>query len=150
MLFPNGRISFDYRVAGLLLNEKTSDCTSDSTTLKSSALQNDLTVNPVTSSAQSKMTSALMTNKNSPKVKMVTGNVKIISTGFTKRFSSPSTMATITEVQKVSTATPGSNREIIRTSIAVTIMRIIRFMFKMFSNIKIIRSLLMNLNPYKC
>jgi hypothetical protein len=48
----------------------------------------------------------LMTNKNKPKVSIVTGIVKRIKTGLTIRFNKPNTMATIKDVVKESTVTP--------------------------------------------
>ena len=50
---------------------------------------------PISLSAKSIIT-ALTTNRKSPKVIMVTGNVKSIKKGFTKRFSTAKTTATIT------------------------------------------------------
>lgn len=47
-----------------------------------------------------------MTNKNNPNVKMVTGNVKRIKIGLTKKFKSPSTTATVKAVVNSSTKTP--------------------------------------------
>lgn len=47
-----------------------------------------------------------MTNKNSPKVTIVTGNVKMIKIGFTKKLSNANTMATVNAVVNSSTTTP--------------------------------------------
>lgn len=41
---------------------------------------------------------ALMTNKNKPRVRMVTGKVRRISSGFTRRLRSAKTRATMTAV----------------------------------------------------
>ena len=49
---------------------------------------------------------ALMTNKNKPSVKMVTGKVNKTKMGFTKKLSSPKTMATVRAVVNSSTMTP--------------------------------------------
>lgn len=67
--------------------------------LKKIALHTELTVKPWMSSATIKIMTALMTNKNNPKVKMVTGSVKKIRMGFTKILSKESTIATPTAVQ---------------------------------------------------
>ena len=69
-----------------------------------------------------------MINKNNPSVKMVTGKVKTIRIGFTIKFKSDNTMATIIEVVKLSTFTPGKNRAIIITKTAVKSILKIRFM----------------------
>lgn len=47
-----------------------------------------------------------MTNKNNPKVITVTGNVSSINIGFTKKFKSPSTIATVKAVVNSSIITP--------------------------------------------
>ena len=52
------------------------------------------------------MISALITNKNNPKVTMVTGNVKKTSKGLIKVLSNPSTTAMIIEVTKLETVIP--------------------------------------------
>jgi hypothetical protein len=49
------------------------------------------------------MIMALITNKNNPSVKIVTGKVNKINIGFTKMFNNPKTIATIIEVPKLST-----------------------------------------------
>lgn len=46
-------------------------------------------------------------SKKSPKVKMVTGSVRITSIGLTKKFKTLRTIATIIAVKKESTPTPG-------------------------------------------
>jgi hypothetical protein len=52
------------------------------------------------------MIRALITNKNKPNVNMVIGNVRMIRMGFTKIFSSPSTIARIIAVTKDCICTP--------------------------------------------
>ena len=74
--------------------------------LKSMAVQNELTEKPSTNSSQSKIMTALMTNKNKPKVKKVTGNVNKTKMGFTKKFNNPKTMATVRAVVNSSMTTP--------------------------------------------
>ena len=61
------------------------------------------------------MSKALMTNKNKPNVKMVTGNVNKISKGFRKALSNDKTKATSREVVKLVTVTPGKNPAILDT-----------------------------------
>ena len=70
------------------------------------AVQNELTENPSTNSSQSKMMTALMTNKNKPKVKKVTGKVNNTKIGFTKKFNNPKTIATFRAVVNSSMITP--------------------------------------------
>lgn len=48
----------------------------------------------------------LITSKNKPSVKMVTGKVNKTNIGFTKKFNNPKTMATVNAVVNSSTATP--------------------------------------------
>ena len=50
---------------------------------------------------------AFITSKNSPRVKIVTGRVKIIKIGRTMRRSRATTMATIIAELKPATSTPG-------------------------------------------
>ena len=51
---------------------------------------------------------ALITNKKSPKVKMVMGRVRMTRIGFTKKLSKLSTTATMIAVNMEETPTPGS------------------------------------------
>ena len=46
---------------------------------------------------------AFITNRNNPKVKIVTGSVNKTNIGFTNIFNSPKTIATIIEVAKFAT-----------------------------------------------
>lgn len=70
------------------------------------AVQNELTENPSTNSSQSKIMIALMTNKNKPNVKKVTGKVNNTKIGFTKKFNNPKTIATVRAVVNSSMITP--------------------------------------------
>lgn len=106
--------------------------------LKNRAFQKVRTVKPLTNSAQSKITSALITRRNRPNVSNVTGSVKITRTGFTNKFSNPSTIATITDVMKLSTATPGNSREMKSTKIDVSRIRRIRFIVMILTKVKIL------------
>jgi|GEM_PF-5379415 hypothetical protein len=52
------------------------------------------------------MITALMTNKNNPRVMIVAGKVRNTKIGFTKIFNKANTAATISEVVNVFTETP--------------------------------------------
>lgn len=69
--------------------------------LNSNAVQNELTSKPSTNLSQSNTIAALMTNKNNPSVKTVTGKVKKTNIGFKKVFSNPKTTDTIKAIFKV-------------------------------------------------
>lgn len=71
------------------------DCRIDNRTLKIKAVQNPLTPNPSINLSAKRIIRALITKRNNPRVKMVTGNVKIIKIGFTKRLRIAKTKATI-------------------------------------------------------
>lgn len=67
----------------------------DNRILKNSAHQKLSTEKPLINSSAKRIIIAFITSKNSPKVKMVAGNVKITKIGFTSKFKIESTMATI-------------------------------------------------------
>lgn len=67
---------------------------------------------------------AFITNKNSPKVRIVTGRVNKIKIGFTIKLSNAKTIATTMDVEKLSTETPVRKFESSVTKIAVTNNRI--------------------------
>jgi hypothetical protein len=71
--------------------------------LKSNAVQKESTLNPPTILEHHKMIIAFITNKNNPKVKIVTGSVNKTNIGFIKIFNNPKTIATRIEVPKLST-----------------------------------------------
>ena len=75
--------------------------------LKINAVINPSTMNSFIKCAQIKMINALITSKNNPKVRIVTGIVRIINKGFKNVFSSPKTIATSSAVVKSATCTPG-------------------------------------------
>ncbi len=75
------------------------DCKNESNRLNSKAHQIPSTLNPKISWSANNMMTALMINKNKPKVKMVTGSVSMTKIGFTKKLSKLSTMATIIAVR---------------------------------------------------
>lgn len=112
------------------------DCEMDKIILKKTAIQKVSTSKPPTISVQSIIISALITSKNSPKVSNVMGNVNKISNGFTKRLSSPNTTATIKEVEKLSTLTPGMKCAMITTRMAVRRIRKIRFILYVLGYLK--------------
>ena len=74
--------------------ENKTDWNSDNNKLKSSAIQNPDTLKPGTISLANNTIQALMTNRNKPKVMMVTGSVKITKIGFTISRNKPKTIAT--------------------------------------------------------
>ena len=78
----------------------------ESKMLKINADQKLATEKPSTNSWHNIIINALMTNKNSPNVKIVTGKVNKTKIGFTNKFSNAKTIATTIEVEKVSTETP--------------------------------------------
>lgn len=74
------------------------DCRKESRRLKSSAHQILSTVKPEIKLSASRIINALIIKRKRPKVKMVTGNVKMISIGLTIKFKRLNTMATIMAV----------------------------------------------------
>ena len=80
-----------------------------------------------------------MTNKNNPNVKMVTGNVKRINIGFTKKLSKPRTIATVNAVVNSSTNTPFIRYAKIITNTAVINILRSNFIIVSFSFIKLVR-----------
>ena len=91
------------------------------------AVKKESTAKPPTILVHNKIIKALITNKNNPKVIMVTGNVRITRIGFIKILSNPKTIATIIEVEKSATETPGIKCAIINTKIEVMSILITRF-----------------------
>lgn len=74
------------------------DCERDNMILKRKAVQNESTLNPPTILVHNKIINALITNKNKPKVRMVTGNVNMTNIGLINILSKPKTTATINAV----------------------------------------------------
>ena len=66
------------------------------------------TSKPLTNQSAIMMMKALMNKRNIPKVKTVTGKVKMTRIGFTMKLSMESASATKTAVRKPSVETPGS------------------------------------------
>lgn len=108
------------------------DCRIDNRILKSSAVQKLLTVNPSINLSAKRMINALMTKRNNPKDKMVTGNVKIIRIGLTKRLRIAKTRATIIAPMYPSTLTPPRRWAMMKTARAFIKSLIKRFMFFSF------------------
>jgi hypothetical protein len=102
-LLYEGNVDYDFSCE----KENINDCIIDNIILKIKAIQKEATSKPATISEQNKIISALITSKNNPKVIIVTGNVNNTSIGLIKILSKPKTMATIIEVPKLSTRTPG-------------------------------------------
>ena len=69
--------------------------------LAKNAVQKPERVKPSTSDETNISTKALMTNKNSPKVKTVRGSVSKIKIGFTTAFANPSSSAEIAKAEAV-------------------------------------------------
>ena len=103
------------------------DCNIDKMMLKNMAVKNPSTANPPTIFVHSRIINALITNKKSPKVTMVTGSVSNTKIGFTKMLSKPNTNATMTDVVKLATDTPGIKCAMTITIKAVTRILMIRF-----------------------
>lgn len=70
---------------------------------------------------------ALITSKNNPSVRMVTGNVNKIKIGLTMEFINASTTATISAVTILLVVTPGSMYDTSKTLNAVAINLKIKF-----------------------
>ena len=81
--------------------------TNHNTMLNNIAHQNPDTSNPGRMEAASRITNALITRRKSPKVKKVTGIVRIISNGFRVTLNKASKAARSTALKKFSTLTPG-------------------------------------------
>lgn len=73
------------------------------------------------------MITALITRRNNPRVRNVTGIVKIISKGFIVTFSKLRTNASIKADVKLATVTPGSKYPVASTAIADSSILIKKF-----------------------
>ena len=104
------------------------DCNTDKIILKNKAVQNVSTLNPPTIFVHNKIISALITNKNNPKVIIVTGNVSITNIGLINILSNPRTIATINAVVNPATRTPGIKFAISNTKPEVIRILISKFM----------------------
>ena len=114
------------------------DCNTDKIILKNKAVQNVSTLNPPTIFVHNKIISALITNKNNPKVIIVTGNVSITNIGLIKILSNPRTIATINAVVNPATRTPGIKFAISNTKpevIRILISKFMDFYFKILINV---------------
>ena len=87
--------------------------------LKNVAVQKPSTTNPPTILAHNIMINALITNKKSPILSSVTGNVSKTISGLMNTLSKESTKATSKEVVKLATDTPGNNSAMSNTNKAV-------------------------------
>lgn len=85
------------------------------------------------------MIMALITNKNKPSVKIVTGKVNNTKIGFTKKFNNPKTIATVRAVVNSSITTPFINLAMTKTNIDVISIRMSSFIlvFYLFVDIKL-------------
>ncbi len=75
-----------------------------------------------------------MTSKNKPNVTIVMGKVNKMRMGFIKMLSNPRTTATISDVVKVSTETPGIKCAMTTTKTAVNNILISKFMLFIFKS----------------
>ena len=76
--------------------------------LNKTAYQKPAILKPSTKYSAAKMMQALITNKNIPRVSMVTGKVRIISSGFMVASKTASKIATISAVKISLISIPGS------------------------------------------
>ena len=97
--------------------------------LKSIAVQKELILNPGIKWSQSMIIIVLITNKNNPRVNIVTGSVNNTKIGFTKKFSKPNTMATVNAVVNSSISTPFITLAMTKTKSEVISMRTSSFIF---------------------
>jgi hypothetical protein len=104
------------------------DCNKDKTILKNKAVQKESIAKPRTMFAHNSIIIALITNKNNPKVRIVTGKVKIIIMGLINILSNPRTIATINAVVNPATRTPGIKFAISNTKPEVIRILISKFM----------------------
>lgn len=82
------------------------------------------------------MSTAFMTNKKSPKVSIVMGNVRITSIGLTINLNSDNTIATQSEVTKPSTETPGNIFARMSTAMVVNMILKIDFIMLLIKQIE--------------
>lgn len=95
----------DFSCANALLC--TNELKKDSSILNNTAYQKPSTLNPSIKYPAVKMIQALMTNKNNPRVSMVTGRVNIINSGLIVASNIASTTATISAVKISLSLIPG-------------------------------------------
>lgn len=88
--------------------------------LNNKAVQKESILKPPTILSQIIIISALITNKNKPKEKIVIGSVNKIKIGFMKILSKPRTIATQNAVKKPSISIPEIRYGIKRTKAVVT------------------------------
>lgn len=81
--------------------------TQDNTIAPQKAGQNPVTEKPFTTEATNQNNKALITKVNKPRVKILTGKVKITNTGLIKAFTNPNTKAVIKAAYQPETSTPG-------------------------------------------
>jgi len=91
------------------------------------------TLNPDINWSAKSIISALTTNKNNPKVRIVIGNVRITNIGFIIKFKIDKTTATIIAVVYESTCTPLSIFASTTTAIAFSKRRIMSFIISVLN-----------------
>lgn len=101
----------------------------DNKTLKINAEKKLETTKPATNLPANKITIALITNRNRPKLKIVAGNVKRINRGLTNMFKRAIAKATQIAVEKLSTKIPGKIFDNTSTTTEVSINFNKKFIF---------------------
>ena len=97
--------------------------------LNKNAVKKEWTAKPSTILVHNTIINPLIINRKRPNVKIVTGKVKITKIGFTIKFNNAKTIATIIDVEKLLTVTPGKNLAITKTKTAVIRIRTKIFIF---------------------
>ena len=95
--------------------------------LKSTAVHNPSTLKPSTSLSANNTIKALIIKRNKPNVRIVTGKVRMTKIGFTKRFKTDRTIATIKAPRYPLTDTPFNNSASAKTASAFKSSLIISF-----------------------
>ena len=111
------------------------EVTTERIRLNINAHQKPATLMPSTNRLASNTTKALITNKNKPRVIMVTGSVRRMRSGFTKMLRIASTTANTKAVQNVSIWIPLRTCARPNETAAITNMRI-RNLIELFSKVK--------------
>jgi hypothetical protein len=108
------------------------DCKRDNNRLKSNAQPNPSTLKPSIKLSAKRIIMAFIISKKSPKVRMVTGRVRITRIGLTMKLSKLKTTATIIAVIYESTDTFGKMFANTTTAKALSNILIISFIIKNF------------------
>jgi len=117
IVYNNGLLSLSNSLSN-------TEVTNDKIRLNKSAQPKLAILMPLTNLLAISTTRAFMTNKNNPSVRIVTGRVRRMISGFTKVFRIASTTANTIAVQKVSMCMPGNTCARPNDTAAITMMRI--------------------------